>query len=96
MLSDNEWTKGFKIFAEDLRIKWFSNSAKDNFFLLGVFSGDVPQTFMISPIHMKKFVQMLQYNVDLYEKEHGKIPVKWKPLVKSPYQAEDLGGPRPL
>ena len=60
------------------------------FFLMGMFSGEEREVYALTPQHMKRLSQYLTTQVAEYEKKFGEIDAAWKPSIESPIQTKDL------
>jgi len=60
-------------------------------FVLALLSGGNVHAFALTPEHIKRLSQLVNYNIKGYEKKHGEIKVEaWTPNTKSPFQLQDL------
>lgn len=58
-----------------------------DFFALGMTSGEQGTAYALTPQHTKRLLQYLTYRVNEYEQKHGPINVEpWSPDIKSPLQ----------
>jgi len=59
----------------------------NDFFVIGMRSGEQGVAYALTPKHAKRLMQYLSHQVAEYEKKHGDIVVDpWTPDVKSPLQ----------
>lgn len=70
-----------KLFCENV-----ITGTSDEGFVMGLSSGNQAQFYALTPGHMKRLVQKLQYDVAEFEKKHGEITAEWNPNVISPVQ----------
>ena len=90
-MNEQFWKNAPKQFADDTNVAVLRGIA--NTFLLAVCSGANAQVFAFTPEHMKRFSQMIDYNISEYERVGGEIKVEaWTPGMKSPLSVEDLRG----
>jgi hypothetical protein len=73
--------KAPKLFCEDITI-----ASTQEFFVLGLRSGNQASIYSLTPQLTKRLLQHLAYRVTEYEKEHGVIKASWSPNVVSPIE----------
>lgn len=78
--------KAPKQFCENVNIG-FTNE----YFVLGVSSGEMGVVYSLTPGHAKRLAQALTHNVANYEKQFGELKTQWSENVPSPIQSGDLG-----
>lgn len=70
-----------KLFCENIQI-----GKSNEYFAIGLSSGNQAQIFTLTPAHAKRLLQYLSYEIDEFEKEYGVINTKWDPHIISPVQ----------
>jgi len=69
----------------------------EEFFVLGMLSGETGAVYALTPQHAKRLSQWLAYQVSEYETKHKPIEAQWIPGMKSPIQSTDLSiGAKPI
>jgi hypothetical protein len=80
-MSPEELKKAPKTFCENIRI----GHAPD-YFVMGLNSGAQAQAYSLTPAHMKRLQQYIDYELKEYEGKHGEIKAEWSPNIVSPVQ----------
>lgn len=62
------------------------------FFVMGMLTGETGATYALTPQHMKRLAQNLAHNVADYEKQFGEVHAEWQPGIQSPIQTKDVLG----
>jgi hypothetical protein len=62
------------------------------FFVMGMLTGENGITYALTPQHMKRLAQYLAHQIEEYEKSFGEIKAEWKPGIQSPIQTKDVMG----
>lgn len=62
------------------------------YFVMGMISGEDVKTYVLTPQHAKRLAQYLSSQVAEYEKKHGAINAEWKPGIESPIKTNDVSG----
>ncbi|MEK7604693.1 MAG: hypothetical protein AAB442_02780 [Patescibacteria group bacterium] len=89
-MNEQFWRSAPKQFADDTNVAVMRGNAGKTI-LLAILSGANAQVFAFTPEHMKRFSQLIAYNVGEYEKTDGEIKVEdWTPGMKSPFSVEDF------
>jgi hypothetical protein len=70
-----------KLFCEDITI-----ATTQEFFVLGMRSGNQATIYSLTPQLAKRLAQHLAHRVSEHEKAHGEIKASWSPHVVSPVQ----------
>lgn len=70
-----------KLFAEAIRL-----GHTPEYFVMGISSGVDSEIYALTPQHMKRLHQYIEYELKLYEEKYGEIKAKWNPNVLSPLQ----------
>jgi hypothetical protein len=66
------------------------------FFVMTMLTGEVGETYALTPQHMKRLAQYLAHQIADYERKFSTINAEWKPGIESPIQTKDiLGGAGP-
>ncbi len=90
-LADNEIAMDFnkipKQFCENIMVAF-----SQEFFVMGMLTGETGVTYALTPQHMKRLAQNLVHNVADYEKQFGSIQAEWTPGIQSPIQTKDVMG----
>ena len=73
--------KAPKLFCENIQTGY-----SNEYFVLGLQSGQQAQAYALTPAHAKRLAQKLIYEVSEFEKQHGAITAEWNPNVVSPVQ----------
>ncbi|MEX0918194.1 MAG: hypothetical protein WDZ93_03485 [Candidatus Paceibacterota bacterium] len=73
--------KAPKLFCENIQTGY-----SNEYFVIGLQSGHQAQAYALSPAHTKRLMQKLAYELEEFEKKHGKITAQWDPNVVSPVQ----------
>lgn len=60
------------------------------FFVMGMLTGENGVAYALSPQHMKRLAQYLMHEIAGYEKQFGVINAEWKPGIQSPIQTKDI------
>jgi hypothetical protein len=60
------------------------------FFVMGMITGENGIAYALSPQHMKRLAQYLAHQIADYEKQFGVINAEWKPGIQSPIQTKDI------
>ena len=78
-------TKAPKQFCDNVNIG-FNNE----FFLMGVSSGQTGIVYALTPLHTKRLMQMLKHDIENYEKQFGELKTEWSSNIASPIQVSDI------
>lgn len=81
-IPDDAFSKIPKVLWEASRM----GMAGKDFFIMGIKNGQNIAMQLLTPAHAKEVMQQLQWHLEEYEKEHGKIEANWNPNVLSPIQ----------
>ena len=76
-----------KQFCENITVGF-----SQEFFVMGMITGEAAAFFALTPQHMKRLSQYLAIQVTDYEAKHGAINAKWTPGIESPIQTKDIKG----
>ena len=76
-----------KQFCENIMVAF-----SQEFFVMGMLTGETGVTYALTPQHMKRLAQNLAHNVADYEKQFGPIQAEWTPGIQSPIQTKDVLG----
>lgn len=74
-----------KQFCENIMVAF-----SQEFFVMGMLTGETGVTYALTPQHMKRLSQNLAHNVADYEKQFGTIQAEWTPGIQSPIQTKDI------
>lgn len=89
-MDEQFWRNAPKAYCDNANIA-VSRGDIGDMFMLAMLSGGSAQVFAFTPEHIKRVSQLINHNIDLYEKEVGPIEVEaWSPNVKSPVQIKDF------
>jgi hypothetical protein len=76
-----------KLFCENIQTGY-----SNEYFVIGLQSGQQAQAYALTPAHAKRLVQKLTYEISEFEKQHGEITTEWNPNVVSPVQRANPPG----
>jgi hypothetical protein len=76
-----------KLFCENIQTGY-----SNEYFVIGLQSGQQAQAYALTPAHAKRLQQKLTYEIAEFEKQHGEITAVWDPNVVSPVQRADPPG----
>ncbi|MEK7530834.1 MAG: hypothetical protein AAB573_03115 [Patescibacteria group bacterium] len=65
------------------------------FFVMTMLTGEVGETYALTPQHMKRLAQYLAHQIADYERKFSVINAEWKPGIESPIQTKDILGGSP-
>jgi hypothetical protein len=80
-MKSEELKKAPKLFCESINIGF-----TPEYFVMGLSSGTQAAIYSLTPQHAKRLQQYLSHQMELYEKENGKIVAEWNPNIVSPVQ----------
>ena len=69
-----------------------SAAFSQEFFVMGMITGENGIAYALTPQHMKRLAQYLAHQIADYEKQFGEIHAEWKPGIQSPIQTKDIMG----
>jgi len=69
-----------------------SAAFSQEFFIMGMITGENGIAYALTPQHMKRLAQYLAHQIEDYEKQFGEIHAEWKPGIQSPIQTKDIMG----
>lgn len=76
-----------KQFCENISVAF-----SQEFFVMGMLTGEHGIAYALSPQHMKRLSQYLTHQIGDYEKQFGEIKAQWSPGIQSPIQTKDVMG----
>jgi len=76
-----------KQFCENISVAY-----SQEFFIMGMFTGETGIAYALTPQHLKRLAQYLAHQVGEYEGKFGTINAEWIPGIQSPIQTKDLLG----
>ena len=82
-----DFNKVAKQFCENISVAF-----SQEFFVMGMITGENGIAYALSPQHMKRLAQYLGHQIAEYEKKFGTINAEWKPGIESPIQTKDVMG----
>ncbi len=78
-------SKEEKKFCENI-----SAAFSQEYFVLGMMSGEDVETYVLTPQHAKRLTQYLTNQITAYEEKYGVIHAEWKPGIESPIKTNDI------
>lgn len=82
-----DFNKVPKQFCENITVAF-----SQEFFVMGMLTGESGVMYALSPQHMKRLSQYLAHQIADYEKQFGAINAEWVPGIQSPIQTKDIMG----
>jgi hypothetical protein len=76
-----------KQFCENISVAF-----SQEYFIMGMFTGDAGIAYALTPQHLKRLSQYLQHQLTDYEARFGAINAEWTPGIQSPIQTKDVMG----
>lgn len=89
MQDEQFWRSAPKMFCDGANMAVMGGLG--NMFLLSINSGGNVQVFTFTPEHAKRFSQLVNHHIKIYEGTNGPIKAEdWTPEMKAPFQVQDL------
>lgn len=89
-MDEKFWREAPKTYCDDSNMAVMAGTIGD-MFLLALRSGANAQIFALTPGHVKRFSQLINFNVKNFEEKNGPIKVDdWTPEIKAPFQVQDI------
>ncbi|MEK7133467.1 MAG: DUF3467 domain-containing protein [Patescibacteria group bacterium] len=82
-----DFNKAPKQFCENITVAF-----SQEFFVVGMLTGESGIMYALTPQHMKRLSQYLAHQIADYEKQFGSINAEWVPGIQSPIQTKDIMG----